>query len=80
VLKNRFDYAGIEEQIMKKKQSDSKFSFLLPVGLGIGIAIGALIHNIGAGLAIGAGIGTVSSLIGWYLSSEQTDEQPGPWE
>jgi len=61
---------------MKRKRSDNKFAFLLPVGLGIGTGIGALIHNIGVGLAIGAAIGTILSLIGWYFSSEHTDEDP----
>lgn len=59
---------------MKQKRSENKFAFLLPVGLGIGTGIGALVHNIGVGLAIGAAIGTILSLIGWYFSSEPTDE------
>jgi len=59
---------------MEQKRSENKFAFLLPVGLGIGIAIGALLHNIGVGLAIGAGIGTILSLIGWQLSHEHANE------
>lgn len=56
---------------MNLKRENNKYAFLLPVGLGIGIAIGALIHNIGVGLAIGAGIGTLMSLLGWHFSSQE---------
>ena len=57
---------------MKQKRSTNKYAFLFPVGLGIGTALGALIHNIGVGLAIGAGIGTLMSLVGWHFSSKQS--------
>lgn len=53
---------------MSDNRQEHKYAFLFPAGLGIGTALGALIHNIGLGLAIGAGIGTTLSLIGWYLS------------
>lgn len=56
----------------ESKKPENRFAFLFPAGLGIGVAIGAVIHNIGVGLAIGAFIGTLGSLIGFYLS-ENTD-------
>lgn len=59
---------------MSDKRQENKYAFLLPVGLGIGIAVGALIHNIGVGLAIGAGIGTTLSLLGWYLSIKKGEQ------
>lgn len=59
---------------MKQKRADNKFSFLLPVGIGIGTAIGALIHNIGVGLAIGAAIGTIANLIAYYMNTARGDE------
>jgi hypothetical protein len=65
--------AGQEVLIVKIKSSENKFAFLFPVGLGIGTALGALIHNVGLGLAIGACIGTIASLVGWYLSGEQAN-------
>ena len=49
----------------------NKYAFLFPVGIGIGTAIGALIHNVGVGIAIGAAIGTIGSLIGYYLGEEK---------
>jgi hypothetical protein len=57
---------------MNQKRSANKFAFLFPVGLGIGTALGALLHNIGVGLVIGAGIGTLMSLIGWHFTSQQS--------
>lgn len=45
-----------------------RFAFLFPAGLGIGVAIGALIQNIGVGLVFGVFIGTLGSLIGAHLS------------
>lgn len=50
------------------KKPENRYAFLFPAGLGIGVAIGAVIHNIGVGLAIGAFMGTLGSLIGAYLS------------
>jgi hypothetical protein len=62
----------MKEKTMNQKRSANKFAFLFPVGLGIGTALGALLHNIGVGLAIGAGIGTVMSLIGWHFSNQES--------
>lgn len=59
---------------MNQKRSDNRFAFLLPVGVGVGIAIGALIHNIGVGLAIGAAIGTIASLTAYYIDNSHADE------
>lgn len=47
------------------RQRDYSFSFL-PICTGFGIAFGALIHNIGAGMAIGVGMGTILSLVTYY--------------
>ena len=58
-----------------KNKTSYNYGLLLPVGLGIGIAIGAAILNIGAGLAIGAGIGTIFSLLAYLI--EQHRESMG---
>ena len=57
----------------KQIKSQNKYAFLFPVGIGIDVALGALIRNIGMGLAIGAGIGTACSLIGYYLGQQNED-------
>ncbi len=44
--------------------------------LGIGTAVGALIQ-ISLGLAIGAGIGTIFSLIAYYLGKSNGDQKDG---
>ena len=54
---------------------DTLATILYPVCLGIGTAFGALIHNIGVGLAIGAGIGTIFSLIAYYLGKNNSDRK-----
>lgn len=56
---------------MNRKQTENNYAFLFPVGLGIGTAVGALIHNIGVGLAAGAGFGMLMSLIGWYFRDQE---------
>jgi len=52
------------EQNMKKRKT--VFGILFPACLGLGVGLGALMHNIGVGLAIGAGTGTLLSLLGEY--------------
>lgn len=49
---------------MKKRKT--VFGILFPACLGLGVGLGALMHNIGVGLAIGAGTGTLLSLFGEY--------------
>ncbi|HEY48363.1 MAG: hypothetical protein AMJ88_12715 [Anaerolineae bacterium SM23_ 63] len=58
----------------QQKKASSKYSFLFPAGLGIGVAIGAAIHNIGVGLAIGAGIGTILSLLGMHFQQRKSEK------
>jgi len=58
---------------MKEKRAQNRYGFLLPVGIGIGGAIGAAIHNIGAGTAIGAGLGTIMSLVGWWIEERKSN-------
>jgi hypothetical protein len=41
----------------QQKKANSKYGFLFPIGLDMGVAIGAVIHYVGAGLALGAAIG-----------------------
>jgi hypothetical protein len=53
----------------KSKPTENKFAFLFPAGIGMGVAVGALIHNIGVGMALGAVIGTICSLLGGYISN-----------
>jgi hypothetical protein len=53
-------------------------TIIFPACLGIGTAIGALIHNIGLGLAIGAGVGTIFNLIGYYLVNSKADQDDLP--
>lgn len=65
---------------MKPHQSryNKLVAVIFPMCLGIGTAIGALIHNVGMGLAIGAGIGTIFNLIGTYLLKPKTDQNNPP--
>lgn len=49
----------------RQNQPTSKSYFWLPVFIGLGTGLGALINNIGAGMAIGVGVGTVVSLLVW---------------
>jgi hypothetical protein len=60
---------------MKRNHSRNEqlLTIVFPACLGLGTAIGALIHNIGVGLAIGAGIGTVISFIGYSLIKPDSD-------
>lgn len=60
---------------MKQKRTryETYVSIIFPVCLGIGTAIGALIHNVGVGLAIGAGVGTFFSLLAYYLVKSRTE-------
>ena len=57
----------------KLKPVENKFAFLFPAGIGIGVAVGALIHNIGVGMAFGAVAGMICSLLGWYLGNLHTN-------
>jgi len=54
---------------MQEKQTRKKsyHTIIFPICLGLGTALGALIHNIGVGLGIGAIIGTVLGVLGWVL-------------
>jgi hypothetical protein len=47
------------------KQSDP-ISIVFPACLGIGVAAGALMHNVGMGMALGAALGTILRLVLWY--------------
>lgn len=60
---------------MKDNQSryNTLVAIIFPMCLGIGTAIGALIHNVGVGLTIGAGMGAIFNLIGTYLIKSKTD-------
>jgi hypothetical protein len=70
----------VEAVEMKQNWSkhDTLVAIIFPVCLGIGTAIGALIHNIGVGLAIGACIGTIFSLIGYSLVKPDPDQEDLP--
>jgi hypothetical protein len=57
----------------KRCRNEKYVSSIFPVCLGIGTAIGALIHNIGVGLAIGAGVGTFFNLLAYYLVMSRTE-------
>ncbi|MGD8759125.1 MAG: hypothetical protein PVJ07_02610 [Anaerolineales bacterium] len=54
-----------------KKRRVSYFGLLFPVGIGLGVAIGALLHNIGVGMAFGAAIGVTASLLTDWLSERR---------
>jgi hypothetical protein len=58
----------------KRSRNVTFITSIFPICLGIGIAIGALIHNIGVGLAIGAGVGTFFNLLAYYLVMSRTEE------
>lgn len=48
-----------------QNQPKNKSFYWLPVFIGLGTGLGALIGNIGVGMAIGVGGGTVVSLLAW---------------
>ena len=50
-----------------RNQPKNKHQIWLPVFIGLGTGLGALIGNIGVGMAIGVGVGTVVSLTAWLL-------------
>jgi hypothetical protein len=50
----------------RTKKRENKYYFILPICLGLGTGLGALIRNVGVGLTIGAGVGTALSLLAWY--------------
>lgn len=58
----------------QQKKASSKYSFLFPAGLGIGVSLGAAIHNVGVGLAIGAAIGTILSLLGALFEQRKSEK------
>ncbi|MGW8251012.1 MAG: hypothetical protein ACWGO1_10245 [Anaerolineales bacterium] len=63
-----------------RSRYDILAAIVFPASLGIGTAVGALIHNIGVGLAVGAGAGTVFSLTAYYLGrakADRDDQTPG---
>ena len=64
----------------QRKNASSKYNFLLPAGIGIGISIGALIHNIGVGMAIGVAIGTILSLTGSHFEQRKIEKDHGAKE
>lgn len=39
----------------------------LPIGIGLGTAVGALIGNVGLGMVFGAAVGTPLNLVFYYL-------------
>ena len=54
-----------------QKPRESTFALLFPVGIGIGVAIGALLHNIGVGMTFGAALGVTASLLADWLSKRR---------
>lgn len=62
---------------LNRSRYDALAAILFSACLGIGTAVGALIHNIGVRLAIGAGIGTIFSLIAYYLGKSNSDQKDG---
>ena len=49
------------------KNNGSRQISYLPIGIGIGVAIGAILGNIGVGMVFGVGIGVT-----WSLLAEQS--------
>ncbi|HUV15863.1 MAG TPA: hypothetical protein VMW28_04795 [Pelolinea sp.] len=43
----------------------------LPIGVGVGVAIGAALRNIGVGIAIGSALGTIASLIVYQIAKQK---------
>ena len=62
----------------QQKKAISIYSFLFPIGLGMGVAIGAVIHYVGAGLALGAAIGTILSLVGALIEQRKVEKNEDP--
>ncbi len=60
---------------MRRRKAIGKYGFLFPVGLGIGVALGVAIHNVGVGLAIGAAIGTICSLLGAMFEQRESRQE-----
>lgn len=53
-----------------EKKSSRKTAYLpiiMPACIGLGTGFGALIHNIGVGMTFGVALGTILSLIAYYL-------------
>ena len=53
-----------------EKKSSRKTAYLpiiMPACIGLGTGFGALIHNIGIGMTFGVALGTILSLIAYYL-------------
>ena len=59
----------------KKKKTNILPGILFQICLGMGIGLGALIHNIGVGLAIGAGFGGLFSLIAEFVIQKKKEDQ-----
>ena len=51
----------------------NRFVIFFPVGIGIGVAVGAAIHNIGVGMCIGVAIGVTLSLLGELVDARGQD-------
>jgi hypothetical protein len=49
-----------------QKNQHEIWGVFLPVGIGLGTGIGALLGNIGVGIGIGAVLGTTLSLLAYY--------------
>jgi hypothetical protein len=56
----------VERKIKPEKKKGNVFSFVFPACLGMGVGLGALMHNVGVGLGIGVAVGTTLSLLAEY--------------
>lgn len=65
---SRLDSGQDKEAVVNqsRQQFTHRAYLFLPICVGLGTGLGALIGNIGVGLAIGAGVGTTLSLLGWW--------------
>jgi len=53
----------------ERKSQNGIWPFCLPVGIALGTGFGALFGNIGVGMSFGVALGTISSLLIYYRTS-----------
>lgn len=54
-----------------QKKQNGIWGVFLPIGIGLGTGIGALLGNIGVGIGLGAAIGTTLSLLVYYRDRDR---------
>lgn len=50
----------------ERKKQVGRWGVYLPIGIGLGTGVGALVGNIGVGMCFGVAVGTMLSLLAYY--------------